>query len=268
MSKILITADDLLWTDIFRETFASRGFEVFVAFDEKDTIDIMQKEKVDLLMISEDADGFELAQKIRKNYADMKIFIFGTGSFFDIAEYRKKAVEAGANDFINVSCAMPGRVFDIVTGKISVDENQIDKVYTNTEANDSGINGFFIVKHPYLIIENQREFLFEGVTASATNDESVLMGYITPNHSSSVFLFDAKIGEKSGLDVLNRLLQDNLINLDSVIILLEDNDQKSREKAEKLGVKNFIVRSEVTYGQIAKQIKAICNKAKFNSSAK
>jgi DNA-binding response OmpR family regulator len=118
MSKIVIAVSNHEVAEIHRKNFFNEGLEAFIAFDRKDIMDIVNKEKIDILLVGKDLNGFEISEEIRKNNPNIKIFIVGVGDSLILKENQKKAVESGANDFIDVVHIMPDNVYDIVMGRM------------------------------------------------------------------------------------------------------------------------------------------------------
>lgn len=220
-----------------------------MVFDEKDTLNIIQKEKVDILLISEQVGGYEFVREIRKNNPGMKIFMVGVGSPGGALEKdREKAIKSGANDFFNVVHVRLEKMLDIIMGRAKNDEQYFIDV-----------RALFIVNEPDHITSDKEEFLSKGVMAIAVSNETDAMQDFNSN------AFDIVIVE-SKLDILEKLLSEKRINPASVIILLDGDDKKTREEAEKLRVVSFINKSEMSSEQIAQHIKQIYNKLKFNRS--
>lgn len=118
MSKILITYGDQSVTEIHKRNFQNEGLETFVVPDEKDVLDVVKKEKIDIVLIGKNMNGLEIAKKIRKDNSDIKIFVIGVGDSLVLKENQEEAMESGANDFIDVVHTVPDKVCDIIMGRI------------------------------------------------------------------------------------------------------------------------------------------------------
>jgi len=123
MSKILITYCDQGVAEIHKRNFQKEGLETVVVPDEKDVLDVVEKEKIDIVLIGMNMNGFEIAKKIRKNNQGIKIYIIGVGDSLILKENQEKAIESGANDFIDVVHVAPDKTCDIIMGRI-VNEEQ------------------------------------------------------------------------------------------------------------------------------------------------
>lgn len=251
MQKILIVEYDYRVAEIHQKNFCREGLETFVAFDEKDALDVIRKEKVDVLLISEQVGGYEFVQTIHKNNPDMKIFVVGVGSPGGALEKdREKAIVSGANDFFSVVHVGPDKMLDIIMGRAKNDEPYfID------------IQALFIVKKANSIISNPEVFLSDGIRITMISEESDLAQFSHVNHVCDIVL--AEVDSDHELDMLKKLLEDKIAHPVSVIVLLGDDDQIIREKAERMGIINFLTKSEASHEQIAKRIRGIYNKMKF-----
>ncbi len=109
MPKIVIAEDDKFLVDLYQKKFSDSGFEVFVASNEKEVFDIIEQEKADVLLVSLIMGGLEIVKKIRQEGSNMKIIITG---YYDVTEDGKKAIEAGADKFIDKSHFIPAELVE------------------------------------------------------------------------------------------------------------------------------------------------------------
>ena len=102
--KILIAEDDILLRDIWQQKIAKEGFEVITAADGEEALDIINKEKPDLLLLDivmPKLDGFDVLKAIR-GHSDEKIkkmtiiVLSNLGSKEDI----KKASSLGSDGYM------------------------------------------------------------------------------------------------------------------------------------------------------------------------
>jgi DNA-binding response OmpR family regulator len=260
MQKILIVEHDYRVAEIHQKNFYREGLETFVAFDERDTLDIIQKEKIDILLINKQIGGYEFVQKIRKNNLAMKIFVVGIGRHIGgLQEDQKEAIESGANDFIDNYYVMSDNVLEIIMGRMKNDEQNY------SSETHPVVNVLFIGDKPDSILNPEKSF-FEGIKVETVNRESDLAQFSQDSHMFDVIIAEAN--SENELGILRKLLEDEKINTSSVIVLLGDDSQGARKKAEELGVSNFLVKSEVSHAQIIERIGQVYNKIKFNSLEK
>lgn len=121
MSKIIIVEDDPMISEIYQKKFSDSGFEVFLAENGKIALDIVKKEKVDIVLsdlIMPEIDGFELTKILRSETYDPGIKIIMLSNLSQ-EDSRKKAIEAGANGFIAKSDFTPAEMVSEVKKIIS-----------------------------------------------------------------------------------------------------------------------------------------------------
>ncbi len=103
MKKTILTVDDSMSVRKFIAlALKSGGYRVISAVDGMDALEILPKEKVDLVITDlnmPNVDGFELVRTIRENpmYGSLPIIILS--SLAD-AQYIERGMQAGANSYI------------------------------------------------------------------------------------------------------------------------------------------------------------------------
>lgn len=257
MQKILIADDKYLMADAYLRMFSRAGLEVLIAYTDKDTMNVIQKENIDALLVSVDMGGLEITKKIRRDghNSNIKIFIADTSSRYDFENDKKMALEAGADDFVDQSVSMPGEVVNKVLGKA------IDKKITKEL--DCPIQTLFIVDNPYNILRESGKFMLEGIMSIATDNESDAVKYLCAGHDFDYVFIENNVGEKTGLDILKELLDKQKIGRRSIVVIIDEGDKEFREKVEKIGVVNFITKSELAPKQVLEKIKEIFNNDKI-----
>jgi len=95
--KILIAEDDPNFTSILREKFSQEGFSVFVAQDGKEGLQIIEKEKPDLIIsdiLLPLLNGIDMVKQIKGDKENL-VVIFLTNikdpAYFDAVKKMKKA---------------------------------------------------------------------------------------------------------------------------------------------------------------------------------
>jgi two-component system chemotaxis response regulator CheY len=103
MKKTILTVDDSMSVRKFIAlSLKSGGYRVISAVDGMDALEILPKEKVDLVITDlnmPNVDGFELVRTIRQNtmYSELPIIILS--SLAD-SQYIERGMQAGANSYI------------------------------------------------------------------------------------------------------------------------------------------------------------------------
>ena len=99
MKTLLLVEDDKMLQEIITEFFSRRDYSVFVCEDEEETMDILQKDHIDLIFLDvmlPDTDGFTLCRRIRKIYSCPIIFLTARVSEKD----KLTGYSQGADDYV------------------------------------------------------------------------------------------------------------------------------------------------------------------------
>ncbi len=102
MQKIIIVEDDSMLQEIYKTKFSNSGFEVFIAENGKVTLEILKKEKINVVitdLIMPEMDGFELIKNLRGGEYDPNIKIIALSNLSQ-KEDRDSVMQLGANGFI------------------------------------------------------------------------------------------------------------------------------------------------------------------------
>lgn len=101
MKKILIVEDDPFIRDISTVKFGDHGYEVIVAKDGASAIEILEKEKVEIVLLDldlPDMSGFDIVALIHANkeLENTKILVFSNS---DDEKAKEKAQQLGVSGF-------------------------------------------------------------------------------------------------------------------------------------------------------------------------
>jgi len=103
MSKIIIVEDDPMIAEIYQKKFSDSGFEVFMATNGDQALNLAKVQKPDVIMtdlIMSRMDGFQLIEALRSGEEyDPNIKIIVTSNLSQ-TEDREKAEKLGANGFV------------------------------------------------------------------------------------------------------------------------------------------------------------------------
>jgi DNA-binding response OmpR family regulator len=102
--KILVVDDDRQFVKILEDWFKSRGFDVVVAFNGKDAIEVYKTSAPDAVLLDAllpKLDGFKSCQEMRKVDMGRKVPIIMMSALYKKpGEITRAKVECGATDFI------------------------------------------------------------------------------------------------------------------------------------------------------------------------
>jgi len=100
--RVLVVEDDIFLVNVHKKKLAKEGFEVIVAGNGNEALDLAQKNKPDIILldlIMPMKDGFQTLKELKANpdLKNIKVIIF---SNLSQEEDKQRAMEAGAVDYI------------------------------------------------------------------------------------------------------------------------------------------------------------------------
>jgi len=110
--KILLVEDEKILVEMYKEKLIQAGFEVFLAFESKEGLDLAKKEKPDLIILDillPRENGIAFLNWIRKEkeIAQIPVVIF---SNYDDPKTKREALELGAKDYLIKTNYTPSEV--------------------------------------------------------------------------------------------------------------------------------------------------------------
>jgi DNA-binding response OmpR family regulator len=113
MKKILIIEDEIVLAEMYKEKLEKEGFEVFLANEIEEGIEIAKKERPDLILLDillPRENGVSFLEKIKKEeIKDIPIVAF---SNYDDPETRKRAFELGVKEYLIKANYTPGEIVE------------------------------------------------------------------------------------------------------------------------------------------------------------
>jgi CheY-like chemotaxis protein len=101
MPKILIVEDNEMNRDMLSRRLARQGFEIALAIDGKQGVEMAAREKPDLILMDMSLpvmNGWEATEKVKSNPATKDIPVIALTAHA-MSEDRDKCIAAGCNDF-------------------------------------------------------------------------------------------------------------------------------------------------------------------------
>ncbi len=100
--KILIIEDEKMLAEMYKEKFEMEGFEVFLAFNVGEALEIAKKEKPDLILLDillgeENGISFLKKQKEDKEISEIPVVAF---SNYDNLQAKKEAQNFGVKEYL------------------------------------------------------------------------------------------------------------------------------------------------------------------------
>jgi two-component system alkaline phosphatase synthesis response regulator PhoP len=114
MKKILIIEDEKILAGMYKEKLEMEGFEVVLAFDVKEGIEIAKREKpnlilLDILLPGENGVSFLKKQKEDKEISEIPVIAF---SNYDDPKTKKEAAELGVKEYLIKASHTPAKVIE------------------------------------------------------------------------------------------------------------------------------------------------------------
>ena len=102
MKKILIVEDEKILAEMYRDKFTQEGFEVFLAFDSKEGLEMTKKERPDLIILDillPKENGITFLKWLRKEpeISSLPVVAF---SNFDDQKTKIEAANLGVKDYL------------------------------------------------------------------------------------------------------------------------------------------------------------------------
>lgn len=112
--KILVVEDDVMISSIYEAKFKADGFEVLVAADGAKGLELIKKEKLDLIMLDvilPGLDGFSILEEIKKDKTTKDIPVIMLTNL-GTEEDKQKGQKLGAADYLIKASLTPGQIGD------------------------------------------------------------------------------------------------------------------------------------------------------------
>jgi DNA-binding response OmpR family regulator len=271
MSKIIIVEDDPMISEIYQKKFSESGFEVLKADSGEEVLKLAKKEKVDAILtdlIMPKMDGFEVIRNIRSEGYDpgIKIIVF---SNLGQREDREKAMKLGADGFIMKSEHSPSELVAEIKRLIeqfSEQKRNGERIANGNKKVEKDENGNQKGKK-ILMIEDEEVFIemfgeklrqegFEVISAA-----NGAWGYKEAiKDKFDLFIIDMSMPAMSGLEIVEKLkLEDATKNIPIIMLSASATDEE-RKKVEGLGIKDFLIKTQVTPLEVYKKVEEILKK--------
>jgi len=264
--KILIIEEkkDEPSTVIYQKALSDAGFEVAVTHNGEEALEMIKKQKIDLILANlytSEKDGLEITREIRKFDKNVKIIVIAC---VDMKEYMGKALEAGANDFVDRTLFSPFELVDRIKKVLNNEKLDIpERPFVSKDKPKIGdASVLFVINDPFKMDSKlAMDFFRAGIVAVATDNEYDTTWYMSGDQYDFV-LFDIALGGDEGMRILKWVKYDKKTKNMPVVIFSDNADEKMLNQAKEIGALDFDLDPKSTPEQLAKQIKEIVNKLK------
>ena len=115
-ANVLVVDDDLTLRDMYQIRLEAEGYKVLVAGDGEEALEIIQKQKPDIILLDimmPKMNGYDVLEKLKQNPETKTIpVLILTALIQDLN--KAKGMMSGADDYLMKSEVMPGEVLDKV----------------------------------------------------------------------------------------------------------------------------------------------------------
>jgi len=102
MPKILIIEDEKILAEMYQDKFSEAGFEVSLAFDSKEGLEMAEKEKPDLILLDillPEENGITFLKRLRQNPEISSLQVVALSNY-DEPKTKREAARLGAKDYL------------------------------------------------------------------------------------------------------------------------------------------------------------------------
>lgn len=213
MKKILVVDDEKSIAEILKFNLVKEGFEVYVAFDGQEAIDIVHKISPDLMLLDlmlPKIDGLEVCRTVRQTHDLPIIMLTAKDSEID----KVLGLELGADDYVT----KPFSNRELIA-RVKANLRRKSKTPTNEEEKEKSeidLGGLIIHEDAYIVSKN-------GVEIELTHREFELLHYLAKhlnqvatreNLLSTVWGYDY-FGDVRTVDVTVRRLREKIEDVPS-----------------------------------------------------
>lgn len=115
--SVLIVEDENMLNEAYQVILKSAGYNVLTAFDGKEALELLTKEKVDVILLDLrmpvlDGIGFLEAYQLKEQKDPPKVVVF---SNFDMQKEIDQAYELGADKYMLKAWASPKELLQLIT---------------------------------------------------------------------------------------------------------------------------------------------------------
>lgn len=112
MPKILLIEDEVILAEMYRDKFAQAGFKMSLAFSTEEGLEILKKEKPDLILLDillPRENGIQFLKRIKEipDLVDIPVIAF---SNYDDPKAKKEAFKLGVEDYLIKTAYTPNEV--------------------------------------------------------------------------------------------------------------------------------------------------------------
>lgn len=254
-------------SEIYQKKFAEAGFEVLTATSGEETVNLLKKEEVDVMildLIMPKMDGFAVVEKVRagENNKNLKIFIF---SNLSQKEDQEKAMKLGANGFIIKSDYTPTDLVKEVSRLINQfqEEKKNGEMRNGEKKEELEKNG----RKKVLLIEDEKVFLEmfgnklrQDGYAVETAENGVWGLKEALKKKFDLFIIDMMMPAMTGDEIIEKLKMEEATKNIPIIVLSASVENHIEDKVKAMGVNEFYIKTQIIPSELSKKVEELIGK--------
>ena len=270
MPKILIVEDEEFLSDMYRMRFEQEGYAVVVASDGETGLELVKRERPDLVLLDlvlPGLDGFQVLAKIRKepNLNKTKVFILSNLGQTDEVD---KGLAGGADGYFVKANLTPTQLAEKVNaifnnqaaaGKKPSQNKPSDQVATETPLPENSAKILLIEDEEAIVNMYKLRFQKSGFAIEAARNGAWGLKLAREKKFDAIIL-DMVMPAMNGFAALKILKADAGTKAVPVIILSNSAQDKDIAKAKELGAVACLLKSAITPARLVKEVEKIISK--------
>jgi len=247
--KILIVEDEEFLTEMYRTKFESLGYTVFNAPEGKKGLELMRKEKPDLVLldiIMPDIDGYEVLKEVRRS-PELKNLLVVVLSNLGQEEEVTKGMQLGADAYFVKSDLTPTQLVEKAEGIIA--KGCSDKAVTMRPPDVLLINSDDSIIDIYT-----KRFDKEGIQFKIA-EEATWGLKVAQTEPFDAILLDVSMPNVDGVKILKTMRSTpKLVNI-PIIVFSESTEDSVLKILKEAGATEVYLKARVTPTQVVNQIR-------------
>lgn len=256
-ARVLVVDDVLHNVKLLEAKLRSEYFDVLTAMNGLDALEIVEKEKPDIILLDvmmPGMDGFEVCRRVKANPAVAHIPIIMVTAL-DQPKDRVMGLEAGADDFLTKpiqDLPLFARVRSLVRLKVLMDELRI-RNSTGQAFSGGGqmqnISSISLEGADILLVEDydrvaNRIMGYLENTIGSIDLDNVADGKVTKENLGKydLFIISLSLREADGLRLCSSIRSSETTRHTPILVIIDDGDHEMLIQAMDLGVTDYVTR--------------------------
>ncbi|MBN1621467.1 MAG: response regulator, partial [Endomicrobiales bacterium] len=227
VKRILVIDDDYDMVEVLKQHLERKGYEVVIVQNSRDALKTAIDTKPNLItldLLMPNIDGFTIAELLKQNPVTKDIPIVIISAIFE----KERAYKLGIADYITKPFE-PSELFDSITKVETQITGEMSKkkiLVVDDDPDISSVLALTLNEKNYTVLN-----AYDGLQAVAT----------AKKEKPDMIILDLMLPEMDGFDVIKKIKSDNEI-LNIPIIVITGRGAKDKEKAIKLGAKEYLLK--------------------------